>query len=177
MRVINIIDLSRKTVIYLASVSFLNNPFALYESLFSQQKYVSASSPANKTSSIKTFPAVKCIFYVFFMQIFTQTMPSKQAIFDTGVDFSFGTLAFGSSVPTDVPTNVVAELNGAPAIIGTTKFSGAGVTDSSALRKANHCDAFPGTSVVTLVAVKSVKVDNNYSSRLASYLFQCDNEI
>lgn len=57
-------------------------------------------------------------------------------------------------------------------MVGTGKLSGAGVTDSSAIRRTLHNHGLPNTSAVGLVEIEFVTVLNDSTSLLYFYSFQ-----
>lgn len=82
----------------------------------------------------------------------------NQSLLEVFLASPFGTRAFGRDVRPNVFADVLAELNGALAIFGTAKLSGAGVTASSALHRRLQDHALPSTTVVDLVVIKSVEL-------------------
>lgn len=97
---------------------------------------------------------------------------SHQSLFETVLGSSFETPAFDGDICSDVSVNIFAESNGPSAIAGTTKHSGAFVTDVRALSRLLYSHVLPSMSSVDLLFIESIEVDNNFSLLLYPYCFQ-----
>lgn len=73
----------------------------------------------------------------------------------------------------DIRVDLFADSNGAPAIVGTAKLSGAVVTNSNALCRTLHVHALTSTSVADPSPFRSVQVHEDFSSRSYPYPFYC----
>lgn len=90
-----------------------------------------------------------------------------EAIFD----YSTGAPAFYCGTSTGLCVNLLAESNGAPAIVSLANKSGADATDSSAHPGMLNGGALPGKSAGGLVFVVSVKVNENFLNFFIPILF------
>lgn len=80
-------------------------------------------------------------------------MSSRYSYSEAVLGSSVGTPAIARGILTDVCIDMFAESNGASAIVGKTKLSGAGASNSSALHKTLHGHALPNTSAANLLSL------------------------
>lgn len=91
-------------------------------------------------------------------------MFSNQSILESVLGSSFGSHAFDRGIRRDFSSTFFTVSNDTLAIFGTAKFSGAGVTDSRALRRTLHSHALPSMSTADLISIGSLTVDDSFAS-------------
>lgn len=104
-------------------------------------------------------------------------MSFKQSFFETIIGLIFDAPAFDRGICRGVFVNHLADSNGAPAIIGSAKLSGACVTDSSALWRTLHGRDFSGTPAMDFVVIRSLKEVENSVLFSWPYPIHCNQEI
>lgn len=114
-----------------------------------------------------------CIFSFLSSLIpLSQKMSFQQLFFEGVLGSSFSTRTSACGVCKDVCVELFEESNDVLVIVGTAKQSGAGVTNSSDLRRTLLVHALSSTSVEDLVIIGSVKVHEVSSSLSSSHPFQ-----
>lgn len=115
--------------------------------------------------------------FLSFLVVLPPTMSSQQSFYGAVLGSFFGSPTFDLGICTDVCVDQYVKSIEAPSMVSTGRFSGADITDSSNLCRTLLGHAQPSTSATDLTVIRSVKVQEDFTSISYFYYFYRDEEI